>query len=61
MKQTKTLVYACRELKRKVRYETADFPDSLKERTKLYTETWIIPIIDAIEAGDTSRLKSLIS
>jgi hypothetical protein len=30
---------------------------AVREATRLYCETWIVPIIDAIEQGDTKFLK----
>ena len=71
MKVSKTLDKACEVLKNKVRFETAsltlpgsnmfdDDTKTIRESTKLYTESWIIPIIDAIQKGDTNKLKTLI-
>ena len=65
---SETLVAACQRLKRLVRYESAslrlettEFPavdtPAIREATRLYTESWIVPILDAIERGDTRELR----
>jgi hypothetical protein len=74
MKTSKVLQGACRALRSKVRFERASFalPSSIEGRmanqedtnairaaTRLYMESWVIPIIDAIEAGDTRLLHEL--
>ena len=66
---SKTLQKACQTLRDKVRFRTASFklPGErmaseestaiIREATRLYVESWIIPIIDAIEKGDTRTLR----
>jgi len=71
-KPTKTVVHACEYLKRQVRYDNAYFnlpggglnnseqdTAAIKAATARYVETWIVPVIDAIAAGDTVLLKQL--
>jgi len=73
MKQTEIIKKACRDLKSKVRFENASFTlpgndmsnseedtELIRRITKLYTESWVIPIIDAIEKGETYRLKRML-
>lgn len=61
---------ACQVLRARVRYRRASmrlpgtpFPDDdtavIREATRLYVESWIVPIIDAIEAGDTDALRMM--
>lgn len=71
MKVGKTLQKACRVLKAKIRFKRAHFrlsddmngggkdTELIKAATKQYVETWVIPIIDAIEKGDMKTLKYL--
>ena len=69
----RTLSTACDVLRSKVRYETAYLhlpstdpcsPNSdtvaIREATRLYVETWIVPIIDAIQDGDMTLLRDII-
>ena len=74
VKQTKTVKAACEYLRKKVRYESAglrlpgndnmnapeDTP-AIRAATRIYVESWIIPVIDAIAAGDTKLIKRLIN
>jgi len=32
----------------------------IRERTRLWRETWVLPIIDALLEGDTERVKQLL-
>jgi hypothetical protein len=70
-KTSKTVQSACRLLKQRVRYESArlrlpgssfDDDDTLKIRlaTKIYVNTWILPLLDAIESGNTVQLRGLL-
>lgn len=73
MKTGKTIQRACRVLKNKVRFKCASFrlsdeasvmsneedTELIKKATHLYIETWVIPIIDAIEKGDIRTLDIL--
>lgn len=70
-KVTKTLRDACRLLRSRVLYQDAilrlpgsslDDDDTLKIQlaTDSYVNSWIIPLIDAIESADTNTLKDLI-
>lgn len=74
MKTNRTVQDACDRLKSLVLFENAGFrlhkddPLSqttgdtklIKEATNLYTRTWILPILDAIQAGDMNRLREII-
>jgi hypothetical protein len=57
---------ACQVLRRRVRFKraslrlpTTPFPGddtpAIIEATKLYVETWIVPLLDSIESGDMTR------
>jgi hypothetical protein len=59
---------ACQILRKRVRYAGASlrlpgtpFPDEdtdkIREATKLYVETWIVPLLDDIEREDWTRIK----
>ena len=63
MNKAQVLAKACQVLRSRVRYKTArlgtmeaDLTPEIREQTKLYVETWIVPIIDMIERGDTRAL-----
>jgi hypothetical protein len=66
----KMLERACQVLRRRVLYTDAGFTlddnwisetnkdtERIRKATRLYVETWILPIVDAIEAGDAKSLK----
>jgi len=67
-KPSKAVQKACQVLRNKVRYKKASFrlpgtsindPDDtgkIRECTRLFVETWIVPILDGIESGDTKGL-----
>ncbi len=64
---------ACRILRARVRYanaglylpgnETIGKHDTvaIQHATRLYTESWIVPLLDAIETGDTASLGWLLN
>lgn len=67
MKTSKVVKQACRVLRRNVRFKNAnlridrenlnsDDTQKIREATRLYVESWIIPIIDMIEQGKTQEL-----
>jgi len=67
----KTVQAACQVLRRRVRYRDAglrlqpaefdrDDTAAIREATRVYTETWIVPLLDAIELNDRSALAHLI-
>lgn len=67
MKQNQAIKQACRVLRRKVRFKssalvlpghhwTSNDTPMIQEATWTYVETWIVPIIDMIEKGDTKAL-----
>lgn len=63
MNKAQVLAKACQVLRSRVRFKTArlgpmgtDLTPEIREQTKLYVETWIVPIIDMIERGDTRAL-----
>lgn len=65
MKTSKTIQKACQILKKRVLFSPgeADFgehTDLIRDQTKLYTETWVIPLLDAIEQGNTRSLQRMI-
>lgn len=64
---------ACQVLRRRVRFKEARLrlpgnhtleyeadTEAIREATRLYVESWIIPIIDAIETGENQHLKELL-
>lgn len=67
---SKAVQRACKILRKRVRFERASFRLSgermsseadtavIREATRLYMETWVVPLIDAIERGDTAFMKS---
>jgi hypothetical protein len=69
-KVTKAQRNACDKLLARVRYETAalrlprhpsDEPGAndtalIREATRIYTETWIVPLINAIQSGNTDDM-----
>ena len=44
-----------------LRLPTTPFPGddtpAIIEATKLYVETWVVPLLDSIESGDMTRIK----
>lgn len=68
-KRTKVECRALRLLRSRVRFRNAGFAlpglkseaatAAVREATSLYIESWVVPLIDALERGDTRRLKSL--
>ncbi len=68
MKTTKAIQKACQVLRHRVRYKSASLrlpgsnnDDTLQIRAavRLYVETWIVPILDAIEDGDMAKLREI--
>jgi len=67
---TKTVQHACRVIRRQVRFTDARLSlrdtqndgdiKTIRRATWLYVETWIVPILDAIECGDTYLLRQLV-
>lgn len=80
MPPSKTLIAACKLLRKRVQFENAGFrlptdeemktgvvsggglsnaadTAKIKEATRLYIESWVLPLIDAIEAGDLKSLR----
>jgi hypothetical protein len=70
MKVSYTLKHACEVLRRRVQYtdagltlpgnyinSTREDTEAIREATRLYVDSWILPIIDAIESGDTKTLR----
>lgn len=75
MKQSKTVQAACNLLIDRVQFKTAKFrdpgvvwstmsqdqyTDQLREATRLYTDTWVVPLLRAIRDGDTYRLQQAV-
>ena len=69
---SKTVQRACRVLKERIRFREAhlrlpgssmDDDDTLKIQlaTEVYVDSWVIPLLDAIESGDTYQLNRLLN
>jgi len=70
--ESKTFSRACDTLRSRVRFETAHlrFPSNhilatndtpvIREATRLYVETWVVPLIDAMQRGDVQRIKDML-
>jgi len=66
---SKTFQRACDVLRSRVRFETARlrFPSNhtmaqddtpvIREATRLYVETWIVPLINAMQSGNAEDIK----
>ena len=63
MKQSKKIQDACRVLRARVRFENAglrlpgnpfgsDQTAEIRKATRIYVESWIVPLLDAIEEGN---------
>jgi|GEM_PF-4173377 len=72
MKQSPTIIHACQVLRSRVAYKTAGLrlkksslmnterdTKAIQQATERYRNSWIDPIIDAIETGDLKMLKDL--
>lgn len=68
MTKQEAIAKACQILRKRVRFKTArlqlpgndTFKDDtpiIREVTRLYVETWIVPLLDAIESGDMKLVK----
>lgn len=68
MTKQEYLEKACQILRKRVRFSdaglrlpTTQFPGddtpAIREATKLYVETWIVPLIDCIESDDFARIR----
>jgi hypothetical protein len=65
----KTFQRACDVLRSRVRFETAhlQLPSSqirmqndtpvIRESTRIFMETWVVPLIDAMQRGDVQGIK----
>lgn len=74
MEQSQTVQKACDCLIDRVRYKNAaftppgprrvesskEYTDEIREATRLYVETWIVPVLEALKEGDTRRLREKI-
>jgi len=68
MNKQEAIEKACQIIRKRVRFKTAaltlpgnpqfqnDAP-IIREMTRCYTESWIVPLLDAIESGDASYIK----
>ena len=70
---TKAVIQACRRIRAAIRFRTAAFhfgphettpetkrsTEAIRRATRLYIESWVMPLIDAIEKGDTGMLQRL--
>ena len=72
MRTTPTYTRALDVLRSRVRFETAalrlpgrelvrhnDTP-LIREATRVYVETWIVPLIDALQSGEMARVKEML-
>ena len=62
MKVPGTMKHVCRVLRKRVRYLDADFGNNtqlIRRETAIYTESWIVPLLDALESGDLKRLTQM--
>lgn len=68
MNKQQAIEKACQVLRLRVRYDGASLPlpgtpfpgddtHAIQEATRIYVETWIIPLLDAIESGDMTLIK----
>jgi len=73
MKVSKTLQKACQVLRHRMRYKSAGIrlPGSelsdtekdtaiIREATKIYVESWIVPLLDCIEKGDLRAVARMV-
>lgn len=69
MTKQQAIAKACQILRKRVRFKTArmqlpgndtfkDDTPMIRKATQLYVETWIVPLLDAIELGDTKLVKA---
>lgn len=66
---SKAVQRACHLLRKRVRFEMAELhlppdiglsdTDRIRDACRLYTETWVVPLINAIERGDVHFMKSV--
>ena len=68
----KTFQRACDVLRSRVRFETArlrlpgrqlmqtDDTALIREATRLFTETWVVPLIDAMQNGTSQDIKDML-
>ena len=72
MATSKTVQAACDTLIKRVRFETASLQlqrslshafdndtAAIREATRIYTETWIVPMLRAIKANDLDTMRLL--
>ena len=68
MNKNDCLKKACQVIRRRIRFKSAmlrlpgtPFPQddtkAISEAASLYVETWIVPLLDAIESGDMSLVR----
>ena len=68
MNKQEALEKACQIIRKRVRFKTASITlpgnptfqndtQAIREATRLYVESWIVPLLDAIESGDMSLVK----
>jgi len=65
-----TVQRACQRLRQRVRFENASFDlpgmtseeatKAIREETRLYMESWVVPLLNAIERGELRLLQKLI-
>jgi hypothetical protein len=68
MNKQEAIAKSCQIIRKRVRFKTARMPlpgndtfqddtPIIREATRLYVETWIVPLLDAIESGDMTLVK----
>jgi len=67
MTKEECIIKACQVIRKRVRFDgasialpTTPFPGddtkAIREATRLYVESWIVPLLDSIECGDMTRI-----
>lgn len=68
MTQQECIIKACQIIRKRVRFDeakitlpTTPFPGddtpAIREATRLYVESWIVPLLDSIESGDMTLIR----
>ncbi len=68
MTKEECIIKACQVIRKRVRFDgasirlpTTPFPGddtkAIREATRLYVESWIVPLLDSIESGDVTRIR----
>jgi hypothetical protein len=68
MTKEECIIKACQVIRKRVRFDgasialpTTAFPGddtkAIREATRIYVESWIVPLLDSIESGDMTRIR----